>query len=204
MKRRHFLAQGLGGAALSLAGWSPAAAQRDADAPRLLVVMLRGGLDGLAALAPVGDARYATLRPNIAPKPMLALNADWALHPALPTWHALWQQGQMAAVHSAGLASYSGRSHFEAQDLMEHGGVTAGGWLGRFLRTRPAAAHGGLAGVAIGPFLSFFHGFKKHLRRVEQVMGGLLVLTGLLFLTGQFTRITYWFLETFPGLSQFG
>ena len=61
-----------------------------------------------------------------------------------------------------------------------------------------------LAGVAIGPFLSFFHGFKKHLRRVEQVMGGLLVLTGLLFLTGQFTRITYWFLETFPGLSQFG
>jgi cytochrome c-type biogenesis protein len=39
---------------------------------------------------------------------------------------------------------------------------------------------------------------------VEKVMGGLLVVTGLLFLTGQFTRISYWFLETFPVLQQFG
>ena len=61
-----------------------------------------------------------------------------------------------------------------------------------------------LAGVAIGPFLTFFESFRKHLGTVEKVMGGLLVLTGLLFLTGQFTRISYWFLETFPVLQQFG
>jgi cytochrome c-type biogenesis protein len=61
-----------------------------------------------------------------------------------------------------------------------------------------------LAGIAIGPFLTFFSGFKKHLGIVEKVMGGLLVITGLLFLTGQFTRISYWFLETFPVLQQFG
>ncbi|MFD2646475.1 cytochrome c biogenesis CcdA family protein [Devosia albogilva] len=61
-----------------------------------------------------------------------------------------------------------------------------------------------LAGIAIGPFLTFFNGFKRHLRRVEQVMGGLLVLTGVLFLTGNFTRISYWFLETFPVLATFG
>ena len=61
-----------------------------------------------------------------------------------------------------------------------------------------------LAGVAIGPFLTFFSGFKRHLGTVEKVMGGLLVITGLLFLTGQFTRISYWFLETFPVLQQFG
>lgn len=61
-----------------------------------------------------------------------------------------------------------------------------------------------LAGVAIGPFLTFFSSFKKHLGMVEKVMGGFLVLTGLLFLTGQFTRISYWFLETFPVLQQFG
>ncbi|WP_082434625.1 cytochrome c biogenesis CcdA family protein [Devosia sp. A16] len=61
-----------------------------------------------------------------------------------------------------------------------------------------------LAGIAIGPFLTFFSGFKKHLGMVEKVMGGLLVVTGLLFLTGQFTRISYWFLETFPVLQQFG
>lgn len=61
-----------------------------------------------------------------------------------------------------------------------------------------------LAGLAIGPFLSFFEGFKRHLGLVEKLMGALLVLTGLLFLTGQFARISYWFLEAFPMLSQFG
>ncbi|MHA6728788.1 cytochrome c biogenesis CcdA family protein [Devosia sp. A369] len=61
-----------------------------------------------------------------------------------------------------------------------------------------------LAGIAIGPFLAFFQGFKKHLQTVERVMGGLLVVTGVLFLTGNFTRLSYWFLETFPVLANFG
>jgi cytochrome c-type biogenesis protein len=61
-----------------------------------------------------------------------------------------------------------------------------------------------LAGIAIGPFLTFFSNFKKHLGVVEKIMGALLVVTGLLFITGQFTRISYWFLETFPILSNFG
>lgn len=61
-----------------------------------------------------------------------------------------------------------------------------------------------LAGIAIGPFLAFFDGFKKHLHTVEKVMGVFLVVTGVLFLTGNFTRISYWFLETFPVLSTFG
>jgi cytochrome c-type biogenesis protein len=61
-----------------------------------------------------------------------------------------------------------------------------------------------LAGIAIGPFLAFFQGFKKHLHTVERVMGVLLVITGVLFLTGDFTRLSYWFLETFPVLANFG
>ena len=61
-----------------------------------------------------------------------------------------------------------------------------------------------LAGIAIGPFLTFFSSFRKHLGTVEKVVGVLLVITGLLFLTGQFTRISYWFLETFPILQSFG
>lgn len=61
-----------------------------------------------------------------------------------------------------------------------------------------------LAGIAIGPFLTFFDGFKKHLGTVEKVMGGLLVVTGLLFITGQFTRISYWFYESFPVLQTIG
>jgi len=61
-----------------------------------------------------------------------------------------------------------------------------------------------LAGIAIGPFLSFFNGFRKYLGTVEKVMGVFLILTGILFITGQFTRLSFWFLETFPALSQFG
>jgi len=61
-----------------------------------------------------------------------------------------------------------------------------------------------LAGIAIGPFLTFFATFRRHLGTVERIMGVLLLLTGLLFLTGQFTRLSYWFLETFPILQSFG
>jgi cytochrome c-type biogenesis protein len=61
-----------------------------------------------------------------------------------------------------------------------------------------------LAGIAIGPFLTFFQSFRRHLGTVERVMGGALVLTGVLFITGQFTRLSYWFLETFPALSTLG
>ena len=61
-----------------------------------------------------------------------------------------------------------------------------------------------LAGLSIGPFLGFFDKFKKHLGTVEKAMGALLVVTGFLFLTGQFTRLSFWFLETFPVLGQFG
>lgn len=61
-----------------------------------------------------------------------------------------------------------------------------------------------LAGIAVGPFLSFFDSFRKHLGTVEKVMGAILVVTGLLFITGQFTRISYWFLETFPALGTIG
>ena len=61
-----------------------------------------------------------------------------------------------------------------------------------------------LAGIAIGPFQNFFHNFKRHLHTVERVMGGLLVVAGLLFLTGNFSRMSYWFQETFPVLQNFG
>ncbi len=61
-----------------------------------------------------------------------------------------------------------------------------------------------LAAFAIGPFMDFFNGFKKHLAKVEKFMGAFLVLTGILFVTGQFTRLSFWFLSTFPALSNIG
>ncbi|VAW21695.1 Cytochrome c-type biogenesis protein CcdA (DsbD analog) [hydrothermal vent metagenome] len=61
-----------------------------------------------------------------------------------------------------------------------------------------------LSALALGSFMGFFEKFKKHLGTVEKIMGILLVITGLLFITGQFTRISYWFLDTFPVLGYIG
>jgi cytochrome c-type biogenesis protein len=61
-----------------------------------------------------------------------------------------------------------------------------------------------IAAFAIEPFAAFLARFKRHLRRVEQVMGGLLVLTGIAFLTGSLNEVSVWLLEMFPGLGKIG
>jgi len=61
-----------------------------------------------------------------------------------------------------------------------------------------------IAAAFAGPFLTWAKGFRRHLGRVEKVMGGLLVLTGLLFVTGQMTTLSFWLLETFPALGTVG
>lgn len=149
MQRRQFLAGAGSGGLLTLAG-APGLAQdgtRASEAVSLLVVMLRGGMDGLAAVPPVGDAGLAALRPSIAPKAVRPLNADFSLHPALGQAHALWQAGQLVVVHASGFG-YAGRSHFEGQDVMQSGRPTpytsATGWLGRAME---AAGLG--SGVAV-------------------------------------------------------
>jgi cytochrome c-type biogenesis protein len=61
-----------------------------------------------------------------------------------------------------------------------------------------------LAALAIEPFAAFLARFKKHLRRVEQAMGALLVLTGIAFLTGSINEMSVWLLQIFPGLGNIG
>jgi cytochrome c-type biogenesis protein len=61
-----------------------------------------------------------------------------------------------------------------------------------------------LAAFAIEPFAEFLARFRRHLARVEQVMGALLVLTGVAFLTGTITQASFWLLETFPALGRIG
>ncbi len=61
-----------------------------------------------------------------------------------------------------------------------------------------------LAALAIGPFMRFMHRFRRHLGRIEQAMGGLLVLTGFLFITGSMNEIGFWLLEMFPALGRIG
>ena len=61
-----------------------------------------------------------------------------------------------------------------------------------------------LAAAAIGPFMGFMQRFRRYLGRIEQVMGGLLVLTGILFITGSMNEIGFWLLDTFPSLGRIG
>ena len=117
----------------------------------LVVIFLRGGADGLTLVAPVADDAYHRARPTlrVAEKDGIRLDDVFALHPRLAPLAPLWTSGELAIVHSVGSEDAT-RSHFEAQDLMEHGGTIAGGWLGRFLRFRATGQPGALSAVAFG------------------------------------------------------
>jgi len=93
------------------------------NAPRLLVVFLRGAYDAANIVVPVSSDFYYAARPALAIKKeeALALNTDWGLHPALKdSIYPLWQQKQVAFVPFAGTDDTS-RSHFETQDTIELG-----------------------------------------------------------------------------------
>lgn len=117
----------------------------------LVVVFLRGGADGLNLVAPLQDDGYYRARPRmaIAKNQAIALDGFYGLNPRLKNLEQPYKDGALAVIHAAGSEDGT-RSHFEAQDLMEHGGITGGGWLGRFLRTQTIAAAGPLAAVVVG------------------------------------------------------
>lgn len=117
----------------------------------LVVVFLRGGADGLNLVAPLDDDGYYRARPRIAisRQNAVALDGFYGLNPLLRSIEPAYKDGALAIVHAAGSEDDT-RSHFEAQDLMEHGGITGGGWLGRFLRTQNQTGTSPLAAVALG------------------------------------------------------
>lgn len=109
--------------------------------PRLIVVLLRGAVDGLSMVAPHGDPAYRPGRPGIAiaapgqPDGLAPLTSLFGLHPALaPTLLPLWEQGQLSFVHASGSPDPT-RSHFDAQDYLETATpgrkATPDGWLNR-------------------------------------------------------------------------
>jgi len=134
--RRSFLAAAASlGVAVSFVGRQAHAAD---GAKKLVVVVCRGGMDGLSVAPPIGDPGYAALRGAIAVKPEEALKLDhtFALHPSLTTVHALARQGQ-ARIAPAIATPDRARSHFEAQDVLETGEAKVygadSGWLNRTL-----------------------------------------------------------------------
>lgn len=139
LSRRHMLAFGAGATAMSLAGF-PVAWARAATDNRLVIVILRGALDGLAAAPPYFERDYAALRGALAlagpdaSDGALDLDGRFGLHPALAPLHEMYRAGEMALVHAVA-TPYRSRSHFDGQDLLESGGETphgaADGWLNR-------------------------------------------------------------------------
>ncbi|GAB4069836.1 DUF1501 domain-containing protein [Ancylobacter sonchi] len=134
-----------------------AAGGRDA---RFVCIVLRGALDGLATVAPVGDPAYAGLHGDLALSldgeiPALPLDGFFALHPSMPNFARLYKAGQASVVHAAA-TGYRERSHFDGQDVLESGqpapGRTETGWLNRFLAGLPAGERVASAGaLGVGP-----------------------------------------------------
>jgi uncharacterized protein (DUF1501 family) len=123
---------------------------------RFIVVIQRGGMDGLAAVPAQGDPNYERARAGIALPPpgndggILKLDSTFGLHPILTEFATLWSDGSLMPIQAACVA-YHGRSHFEAQNVLENGSAIPyflkTGWLNRALAALPSQT--GDVGIAI-------------------------------------------------------
>ena len=109
---------------------------------RLVVIILRGGMDGLDVVRPVGDKAFAALRPKLNEADPLPLDGYFALHPAMAPLMPLWQAQQLGFVHAVSTPYRNKRSHFDGQDLLEAGTSSLqdgarDGWLNRLLQNMP-------------------------------------------------------------------
>ncbi len=146
MNRRDFLkraaALGSAGVMFGSGSWVTHAFAGSGNQARLIVVFLRGAVDGLNVVPPHGEAAYYQARPAIAiPQPaVLDLDGHFGLHPALSSLMPLWRERSLAFVDACGSPDPT-RSHFDAQDYMESGtpGIkrTPDGWLNRLLAVMP-------------------------------------------------------------------
>jgi len=140
INRRSLLGLGASlGISVNFLGTQAFAASEGALAKKKLVVVIcRGGMDGLSVSPPVGDANYASLRGSIAMQrdQVRMLDDTFGLHPELSTVYALAQKGE-ARIAPAIASPDRARSHFEAQDVLETGSAhvygVESGWLNRTL-----------------------------------------------------------------------
>jgi len=138
----------------------PLVAERVASNKVLVLIFLRGGMDGLSLIVPHGEPDYYRLRPTIAiPRPgaqggALELDGHFGLHPAAAELAPLFRSGVGVAVHAVGHAGAT-RSHFQEQDVWETGAVDntldSQGWLNRHLQV--SAGRGPVRAVAFGDAL---------------------------------------------------
>ncbi|HEX3486222.1 MAG TPA: DUF1501 domain-containing protein, partial [Micropepsaceae bacterium] len=125
------------------------------DDRRFIVVILRGGLDGLAAVPAHGDPDYASARRSLAlpksgPGAPIDLDGFFGLHPSLHNLAQMWADKELAIFHNVS-TPYRDRSHFDAQNVLETGGTKPHllneGWLNRALA--PLALDSGNGALAV-------------------------------------------------------
>ena len=130
---------------LYFAGFSSPSLANSGSKKNLVIVMLRGGMDGLCAIPIKGDKDFEKMRSKINLDRTLSLTSDFDLHPALEAFKNLWDKNQSAAVHATNIP-YTGRSHFDGQNLMESGGKIPyqekTGWLGRGMKIAGLTGNG--------------------------------------------------------------
>jgi uncharacterized protein (DUF1501 family) len=160
MNRRDFLKLSAGTALLPLGGEAWAAAA-EGGPRRLIVILLRGAVDGLNVVVPHSEPAYYDARPTIAigrpgtNEGALPLDGRFGLHPSLVPLLPLWEDKKLAFIHAAGSPDPT-RSHFDAQLFIENGTpgrtATTDGWMNRLLASLPSP-HGPTQAVSIGPTL---------------------------------------------------
>lgn len=111
---------------------------------RLVVIILRGAMDGLDVVRPLGERAFAGYRPTLAATESLDLDGFFGLHLGLSGLHPLWQSAELAFVHATSTPYRDKRSHFDGQDLLEAGtspdlpsAHLRDGWLNRMLQSVP-------------------------------------------------------------------
>ena len=114
---------------------------------RLVTIVLRGAMDGLALVQPYGDPALKVLRPKLAlgaDGGLVDLDGFFGLHPAAKDLLPLWKAGELGFVHAISTPYRNGRSHFDGQDMLESGGAAVNdertGWLNRAIASMPRPA----------------------------------------------------------------
>ncbi len=135
ISRRNFLKGSA--TTLFLAGFNYPILASNQTKKNLVVIMLRGGMDGLCAVPVIGDKDFEKRRKDLLLDNTIKLDNDFALHPKLKNFHNLWKNNLASIVHATNIP-YTKRSHFDGQNLMETGGhvpyAVKTGWLGRGMK----------------------------------------------------------------------
>ncbi|MDE3177191.1 MAG: DUF1501 domain-containing protein, partial [Pseudomonadota bacterium] len=160
MSMARFTRRGLVGAAAAMAAAAnlPRWASASSRDPRLIVIILRGAMDGLSAVGPLGDPDYAGLHRELAlsrdgAHPALPLDGFFGLNPAMKTFGRLYAAKKALIVHACA-TNYRERSHFDGQDVLESGmpgpGLTQSGWLNRAVGSLAVAQRAQGPAFAVG------------------------------------------------------